>query len=502
MKKAFTLLCLAFMAFTLNAQTMKTITWDGQERQYLEYAPTTLTSAQPTPVLFMLHGMGDDASNFFQATRIQNVAEQQGWIVVCPQALEFNYEIPSLGAQNFGACWNVGSTVSVDFSMYGIPFNFDVPVNADADDEGFLMAVLAALEEEYTVDQSKIFFAGFSLGGFMSHRMAINHGDVINSIAAVSGIIGNDIQTLTPVDNVNVLQIFGTSDEMISYEDGMISLQSMGSFNLGLPVEQTVEYWRAFNQCDATPIVAQYPDTHDDGLNFELYTYLTCNGDRMDDQFGKMKANFVDQGVPVIIGEFGANDRVGVLTGSNYDMHRQGRLAYYDYVMNSAKRNKVVPIAWDTGHEGENNMTIIRRQSEPDSSMFDKDILNIMRKAYGLGDYVNNGISHVDDFVEGGTPSSSSSVASPGSSSSVPLCDAMIPECGWTGLRSVPSATVKFSTGLDREGSMLRASANIRLFDMNGNLVRSAGKNMNLQGLNRGLYVAKSGKEFLKVDIR
>lgn len=227
-----------------------------------------------------------------------------------------------------------------------------------------------------------------------------------------------------------------------------------------------------------------------------------CTGDRMDDQFGKMKAKFVDQGVPVIIGEFGANDRVGVLTGSNYDMHRQGRLAYYDYLMNSAKRNMVVPIAWDTGHEGENNMTVIRRQSEPDGSVFDMEVLNIMRKAYGLPDYVNNGITHMDDFVEGGSPSSSSSVASPGSSSSVPLCDAMIPECGWTGLRSVPSATVKFSTGLAREGSLLRASANIRLFDMNGNLVRSAGKNMNLQGLNRGLYVAKSGKEFLKVDIR
>jgi len=262
------------MAFTLNAQTMKTMTWDGIERQYLEYAPTTLTSAQPTPVLFMLHGMGDDASNFFQATRIQNVAEQQGWIVVCPQALEFNYEIPGFGAQNFGACWNVGSTVAVDFSMYGMPLSFDVPVNADADDEGFLMAILAALEGEYTVDQSKIFFAGFSLGGFMSHRMAIQHGDVINSIAAVSGIIGNDIQTSTPIDNVNVLQIFGTSDEVITYDGGMISLQSLGEFNLGLPVEETVEYWRAFNQCDATPIVAQYPDTFDDGLNFELYSYL------------------------------------------------------------------------------------------------------------------------------------------------------------------------------------------------------------------------------------
>ena len=67
----------------------------------------------------------------------------------------------------------------------------------------------------------------------------------------------------------------------------------------------------------------------------------------------------------VLIGEFGANDRVGVLTGDKYAKHRKGRLAYYDYLMNSAFKHKVVPVAWDTGHEGENNMTIIRRQSEP-----------------------------------------------------------------------------------------------------------------------------------------
>ena len=267
------------MALGLNAQTMKTISWDGQQRQYLEYVPTTYSQSEATPVLFMLHGMGDDVNNFFQATRIQNVAEEQGWIVVCPQALEFSYEIPMLGSQNFGTCWNVGSTVSVDFNMYGMPFNFDVTVSEGVDDEGFLLATLAAIKEEYNVNQDKIFFAGFSLGGFMSHRMAINHGDIINSIAAVSGVIGNDITNLTPVANVNVLQIFGTTDEMISYDGGMISLQSLGSYNLGLPVEQTVEYWRAFNQCDETPIVEQYPDTYNDDLTFEMYQYLNGTND-------------------------------------------------------------------------------------------------------------------------------------------------------------------------------------------------------------------------------
>ena len=111
-----------------------------------------------------------------------------------------------------------------------------------------------------------------------------------------------------------------------------------------------------------------------------------------------MKKNYVDKGVPVIIGEFGANDRVGVLSGSNYDKHRKGRLEYYQAFMSSCKANQVVPIAWDTGHEGENNMTIIRRQTEPDGSVFDKDVLNIMRHAYGLADYVNNGITHVENF--------------------------------------------------------------------------------------------------------
>jgi len=279
MKKAFTLFILAVMALGLNAQTIKTLTWDGQERQYIEYVPTTYSATQPAAVMFLLHGMGDTMDNMFQATQIQRVAEDQGWIIICPQALDFTYENAMFGSYDLGTCWNVGSTVSVSFEFYGMPFSFDVTVNEDVDDEGFLMAALEATKAEYNVDQDKVFFAGFSLGGFMSHRMAINHGDVINAIAAVSGVIGNDLTSLTPVANVNVLQIFGTTDEMISYDDAMISLQSLGSYNIGLPVEQTVEYWRSFNQCDETPIVMQYPDTQNDGLNFELYTYLNGNND-------------------------------------------------------------------------------------------------------------------------------------------------------------------------------------------------------------------------------
>lgn len=279
MKKAFTFFILSILALGLNAQTMETITWDGQERQYLEFVPSTYSEAKPAPILFMLHGMGDQANNFFQATQIRNMAEQKGWIVVCPQALPFNLQIPGLGSQSFGTCWNAGITVTINVNMYGMNFDYDVTVNENVDDEGFLMAMLETLDENYNLDADSLFFAGFSLGGFMSHRMAIQHGDIINSIAAVSGLVGSDMTELTPVDNVNVLQIFGTADEMISYDSALINLQNFGNGTTGLPAEESVEFWRAFNQCGEQPTVEQYPNTFNDGLTFEMYSYPNGNND-------------------------------------------------------------------------------------------------------------------------------------------------------------------------------------------------------------------------------
>ena len=261
------------MAFTLNAQNMKTLTWGGQERQYLEYVPTTYSAETPAPVLFILHGLGDDATNFFNATDVRTVAEQRGWIVVCPQALDFNLQTP-LGGYDFGTSWNAGITVTVQIELYGMPFSFDVTVNPDADDSGFLMATLETLDEEYAVEPDSVFFAGFSLGACMSHRLAIEHGDRINAIAAVSGVVGNDMDELTPAANINVLEIFGTSDEMISYDNAEISLQSYGTHSIGLPAEATVEYWRNFNQCAETAVFEQYPDLVNDGLTFEMYSYM------------------------------------------------------------------------------------------------------------------------------------------------------------------------------------------------------------------------------------
>ena len=238
------------------------------------------------------------------------------------------------------------------------------------------------------------------------------------------------------------------------------------------------------------------------------------------EQFAKMKTNYVDKGYPVIVGEFGANVRSPELSGSDLNLHKQGRVQWHKDVVSAAKQYGLTPILWDMGNEsnsGYDNMAYIRRQSSPVGKVLETDVINAMRSVYNLGNYNNTGVTHVEDFITGGgtepqssssivtPPSSSSAIAPVSSSSGISPCDAMIPECGWTGWKTVqPAATsVKFY----REGNTLYGTGKIMLFDINGNLVRTssatAGRTeMSLQGIKQGLYIAKCGSKSLKFIAR
>ena len=59
-------------------------------------------------------------------------------------------------------------------------------------------------------------------GGFMSHRMAIEHGDRINAAAPV-----------------RILDIHGTTDPVVGYDGG----SDYFGYQLGLSVENILNYW-------------------------------------------------------------------------------------------------------------------------------------------------------------------------------------------------------------------------------------------------------------------
>jgi hypothetical protein len=62
--------------------------------------------------------------------------------------------------------------------------------------------------------------------------------------------------------------------------------------------------------------------------------------------FGKMKARFVDKGIPVIIGEFGAGKRK-LSSPSDQALNNASVDSYYKYVVKSAVSKGLIPICWD-----------------------------------------------------------------------------------------------------------------------------------------------------------
>ena len=67
--------------------------------------------------------------------------------------------------------------------------------------------------------------------------------------------------------------------------------------------------------------------------------------------FGMMQSKFVNNGVPVIIGEFLAIKRTN-LSGSDLALHLASREYFHQYVTNAAISRGMIPIYWDTGDAG------------------------------------------------------------------------------------------------------------------------------------------------------
>jgi endoglucanase len=86
-------------------------------------------------------------------------------------------------------------------------------------------------------------------------------------------------------------------------------------------------------------------------------TETRANEAWVDFQFQKMKLNFVDMGIPVLLGEY------GVISRADVSGHEASRINWNEYVTNSALDHGMVPIYWDNGYTGNQGMGLFNRSS-------------------------------------------------------------------------------------------------------------------------------------------
>ncbi|MCR4630547.1 MAG: prolyl oligopeptidase family serine peptidase [Treponema sp.] len=135
------------------------------------------------PLIFMLHGYGTSAEGFRNTVHLEEAANKLGYAVV--------YVTGSVG-------WNYG-------------------VSSDGNDDiGFLTELADYLQKEFKFDKKRTYAVGYSNGGFMAHRLAVEAPETFSACVSVAGkLCGNIWKNKKQKTKVSFLQFTGEKDDVI-----------------------------------------------------------------------------------------------------------------------------------------------------------------------------------------------------------------------------------------------------------------------------------------------
>ncbi|HMQ50020.1 MAG TPA: PHB depolymerase family esterase [Saprospiraceae bacterium] len=238
------LILMAGPIWGIAQQTIEaTLLHDGLERTYILYVPASYTGDESVPLVFNFHGYSSNANDQMGYGDFRSIADTAGFLLVHPQGTLLN----GISHWNVGG-WTTGSTV---------------------DDVGFTAALIDAIASQYAIDRDRVYATGMSNGGFMSFQLACQLSEQIAAIASVTGSMTPEIyDQCDPQHPMPVLQIHGTFDFVVPY-NGTTWTKS---------IEETLQYWVAFNQCEEVPITSTLPNTNIlDGSTVDQFVYPDGN---------------------------------------------------------------------------------------------------------------------------------------------------------------------------------------------------------------------------------
>jgi polyhydroxybutyrate depolymerase len=130
------------------------------------------------------------------------------------------------------------------------------------DDVGFIAALIEKFVSDGAADPGRIYITGLSNGGAMTMTMICARADLFAAAASVIFNLTGDMATSChPAKQVPMLMINGTADPLIPYEGGR------GSSRFAVPgfwsTQQTFDFWRRVNGCDARDSAAVEIDHRD-----------------------------------------------------------------------------------------------------------------------------------------------------------------------------------------------------------------------------------------------
>ena len=200
------------ISMVTNAQTRKTITSEGQKREYLQYAPSGLGSKRP--LIISCHGMNQSAQYQWDMLKdAKTLADKEKFVIVLPEGINNGWDISG-----------------------------DRDINLIKD-------LIAQMKKDFDIDENRVYLSGFSMGGMLTYHAMNKIPDVIAAFAPISGYPMWGF-TYTGKRAIPVIHHHGTGDDVCVYSN----------------VQRNIDELVKKNKCSSTPTITQ---------NYGGYSHIT-----------------------------------------------------------------------------------------------------------------------------------------------------------------------------------------------------------------------------------
>ncbi len=184
---------------------MHTLDHDGQARRFLVHSPPNRGTA-PRPIVVVLHGAGGTPAWTLDETGWANKADKEDFFVILPEGVRPDLTKPPSFLEN-APVWNDGSpSLAIAAS--------------EADDVGFIEAVLDDVQKEYAVDRRRVYATGFSNGAGMIFRLGMERAGRFAALAPVAGYCW--LAEPRPKRPTPTLFLVGDADPLFPLEGGEV----------------------------------------------------------------------------------------------------------------------------------------------------------------------------------------------------------------------------------------------------------------------------------------
>ena len=195
----------------------------GEKREYLLYVPKSYDPNKSVPLVITIHGFTQWPANQAAVSQWNELADEEGFIVVYPSGLGFPKR------------WRVSP-------------DFDDSAAVEIELQ-FFRDLIDKLSKEYNIDPERVYANGLSNGGGMSVRLACDMPEHIAAIGCVAGAYLVDLNACP--GGVPGIFFHGQADKVVPFEGGYAR-----SFPIDFPnIAVFVNDYAQTNGCDAKETV-------------------------------------------------------------------------------------------------------------------------------------------------------------------------------------------------------------------------------------------------------